>query len=51
MKYTPSTVRRKQSFESLILKCASKRHTAPEIAGGFSAPRFRQGGISAEVMG
>lgn len=52
MQYTRFTVRRKQSFESLVLKCAAKRHTAPEIPGGFALPRFRKGAtLRAEVVG
>ena len=51
MKYTPSTVRRKQTFESLVLQAASKSHNPPQVAGGFSSPRFRQGAILAEVLG
>ena len=52
MEYTLRTVTGKQqAFEALVMRCAAKRHTAPEVAGGFSAPRFRQGGISAEVLG
>lgn len=52
MQYNHSDVRRKQSFESQALSCAAKRHTAPEIPGGFALPRLRHGAtLRSEVLG
>ena len=52
MQYNRPNVRRKQSFESLALSCAAKRHTAPEIPGGFALPRLRHGTpLRSEVLG
>lgn len=51
MEYTLSIAPRKQTFESLVLQAASKPHNPPQVAGGFSSPRFRQGALLAEVLG